>query len=70
VLLRGNAFGPLLSKTIGDDEMTVWTLSINGELDAIFDSEEKAIEARSQYLATGLENGHFTVASIRQWVLQ
>jgi hypothetical protein len=25
--------------------MKVWTLSINGELDGIFDSEEKVIEA-------------------------
>jgi hypothetical protein len=50
--------------------MTVWTLSVNGELDGIFDSEEKAIEARRRYLATGLENSQLTVASIGQWELQ
>jgi hypothetical protein len=50
--------------------MKVWTLSINGELDGIFDSEEKVIEARCQRLASSLENAQLTVASIGQWVLQ
>jgi hypothetical protein len=50
--------------------MKVWTLSINGELDGIFDSEEKAIRARVQYLATAPENRQFAVASIRQWLVQ
>lgn len=48
----------------------VWTLSINGELEGIFDSEEKVIEARRQRLASGLESAQLTVASVRQWVLQ
>jgi hypothetical protein len=50
--------------------MKVWTLSINGDLRGVFDSEEKVIEARRQYLASGLENARLTVASIGQWVLQ
>jgi hypothetical protein len=50
--------------------MKVWTLSVNGELDGIFDSEEKAIEARRRYLATGLESKRFAVMSIGQWVVQ
>ena len=50
--------------------MKVWTLSVNGELEGIFDSEEKVIEARRQHLAGNLENERLTVASIRQWVLQ
>ena len=50
--------------------MKVWTLSVNGELDGIFDSEEKALEARRRHLATGLENQRFAVMSIGQWVVQ
>ena len=50
--------------------MKVWTLSINGELRGIFDSEEKAIEARRQHLVSSLENARLTVASIGQWALQ
>jgi hypothetical protein len=50
--------------------MRVWTLSINGELEGIFDSEEKVIEARRPHLASSLENVQLTVASIRRWVLQ
>jgi hypothetical protein len=50
--------------------MRVWTLSINGELEGIFDSEEEVIEARRQHLASSLENAQLTVASIRRWVLQ
>jgi hypothetical protein len=50
--------------------MTVWALFINGELRGIFDSEEKAIGARRQHLASSVENAQLTVASIRQWVLQ
>jgi hypothetical protein len=48
----------------------VWTLSINGELDGIFDSEEKAIEACRQYLTAGFENSRLTVMPFRQWVVQ
>jgi hypothetical protein len=51
-------------------EVKVWTLSINGELDGIFDTEEKVIEARRQHLVGSLESGQLTVASIGQWVLQ
>lgn len=50
--------------------MRVWTLSINGELDGIFGSEEKALEARRQHLATGIESGSLTVMSIGQWVVR
>ena len=50
--------------------MLVWTLSINGELDGIFESEEKAVDARRQHLAAGLESRSFTVMSIGQWVVR
>lgn len=50
--------------------MKVWTLSINGELDGIFESEEKALEARRQHLATGLGSRSLTVMSVGQWVVQ
>jgi hypothetical protein len=50
--------------------MKVWTLSINGELKGIFDSEEKAVEARQQHLASRLEGGRLAVLSIGQWVVQ
>lgn len=50
--------------------MKVWTLSINGELDGIFESEEKAIEARRQHLVTRLESRSLSVMSIGQWVVQ
>lgn len=50
--------------------MKVWTLSINGELDGVFGSEEKAIEARSQHLDTGLEDKRLMVMSIGQWVVR
>ena len=40
---------------MGDEvfRMKVWTLFVNGELNGIFDSEEKAVEARRQGLARG-----------------
>ena len=50
--------------------MKVWTLFVNGELNGIFDSEEKAVEARRQGLARGLEGEKFAVLSIRQWAVQ
>ena len=50
--------------------MKVWSLSLNGELRGIFDSEEKALEARRQHLASGPERGRLTVLSIGQWVVQ
>jgi hypothetical protein len=50
--------------------MTVWTLSVNGELDGVFDSEEEAIEARRQYLVTGVEARRLTIMSIAQWVVR
>jgi hypothetical protein len=50
--------------------MTVWSLSVNGELQGIFDSEEKAVEARRQQLATRLEGGRLAVLSIGRWVVQ
>lgn len=54
----------------GGDEMKVWTLSINGELDGIFGSEEQAVEARRQHLAAGVEGRSLTVMSIGQWVVR
>jgi hypothetical protein len=48
----------------------VWTLTLNGELEGIFDSEEKAVEARRQHLASGLEGGRLAVLSIGQWLVQ
>ena len=50
--------------------MTVWSLSVNGELQGIFDSEEKALEARRRHLASGLEAGRLAVLSVGQWVVQ
>jgi len=50
--------------------MTVWSLSLNGELKGIFGSEEKAVEARRQLLASGLEGGRLAVLSVGQWVVQ
>ena len=50
--------------------MKVWTLSINGELDGIFGSEEKAIEARCHHLDSGLEDRRLMVMSIGQWVVR
>ncbi len=50
--------------------MTVWSLSVNGELQGIFESEEKAVEARRQQLAARLEGGRLAVLSIGQWVVQ
>ena len=50
--------------------MKVWTLSINGEVNGIFASEERAIEARRQHLAAGLESRTLTVMSISQWVVR
>jgi hypothetical protein len=57
---------------MGDEvlRMKVWTLFVNGELNGIFDSEEKAVEARRQGLARGLEGEKFAVLSIRQWAVQ
>jgi hypothetical protein len=49
--------------------MKVWTLSLNGELEGIFDTEEKAVEARRQQLASGLEGGRLVVLSIGQWIV-
>jgi hypothetical protein len=50
--------------------MKVWTLSINGELKGIFDTEEKAVEARRQHLASILEGGRLAVLSLGQWEVQ
>jgi hypothetical protein len=50
--------------------MKVWTVSLNGELQGIFDSEEKAVEARREQLASQLERGRLAVLSIGQWVVQ
>ena len=50
--------------------MKVWTLSLNGELEGIFDSEEKALEARRGQLASVLEGGRLAVLSVGQWVVQ
>ena len=50
--------------------MKVWSLSVNGELHGIFDSEEKALEARRRHLASALERGRLAVLSIGQWVVQ
>ena len=49
--------------------MKVWTLSLNGELEGIFDTEEKAVEARRQRLASGFEGGRLVVLSIGQWTV-
>lgn len=50
--------------------MRVWTLSVNGEVKGIFDSEEKAVEARREHLASGLEDGRLAVLSIGHWAVQ
>ena len=50
--------------------MKVWSLSVNGELQGIFDSEEKALEARRHHLASGVEGGRLAVLSIGHWVVQ
>lgn len=49
---------------------TVWTLSVDGDLEGVFDSEEKALQARSHLLATRLEKTQFTVASIGRWTVR
>lgn len=50
--------------------MKVWSLSVNGELQGILDSEEKALEARRHHLASGVEGGRLAVLSIGHWVVQ
>lgn len=50
--------------------MNVWSLSVNGELQGIFDSEEKALEARRLHLASGVEAVRLAVLSIGRWVVQ
>jgi hypothetical protein len=50
--------------------MNVWSLSLNGELKAVFDTEEKALEARRRWLASGLEDGRLTVLAVGQWELR
>lgn len=50
--------------------MRVWTLSVNGEVQGVFDSEEKVVEARRRHLASGLECGRLTVLSVGHWVVQ
>jgi len=50
--------------------MRVWTLSVNGAVKGVFDSEEKAVEARRQHLASGLEDGRLAVLSIGHWAVQ
>ena len=50
--------------------MRVWTLSVNGEVQGIFDSEEKAVEARRRHLSSGLEGGRLAVLSIAHWAVQ
>jgi hypothetical protein len=50
--------------------MKVWTLTVNGDLRGIFDSEVKAVEARLRYLSSGPEDPGFAVLSIGQWSVQ
>jgi hypothetical protein len=50
--------------------MRVWTLSVNGEVKGSFDSEEKAVEARREHLASGLEDGRLAVLSIGHCAVQ
>jgi hypothetical protein len=50
--------------------MKVWTFSLNGEVKGVFDTEEKAVEARREQLASGLEGGGLAVLSIGSWNVQ